>query len=132
VGIVKEYLLDTCTFIWLAADPRKLSRGAIVLLNDPAVLRRISIASVWEIVLKYRSGKLPLPRPPREWVEQQSRIQNIGILSFEREVLYRSGELPAVHDDPFDRLIAAESLFRRQPVISPDAPFLAYGCETHW
>jgi len=92
----------------------------------------MSLASVWEISLKYRTGKLPLPQPPRYWIEEQVRLQNIEILDLVRESLYRSTELPAVHNDPFDRLIAAESLVHNLTIISPDEPFTNYGCKTIW
>ena len=125
-------LLDTCTFIWLTSAPGQLSEKAARMLGDQTQARHISLASVWEISLKYRTGKLPLPQPPRYWIEEQVRLQNIEILDLARESLYRSAELPAVHNDPFDRLIAAESLVHNLAIISPDEPFKTYGCKTIW
>jgi PIN domain nuclease of toxin-antitoxin system len=129
---MKPILLDTCAFVWLASKPAHLSPAAIEILQDTARQRTLSQASVWEIVLKFRTGKLPLPHPPRIWIEEQARLQHIHIHTLEREVLYRSGELPDIHKDPFDRLIAAEALYRKMPLLSPDAPFLAYGCKVVW
>ena len=129
---MKPLLLDTCVFIWLASKPEHLSRAAVDILQDPTRQRMLSQASVWEIVLKYRTGKLPLPRSPRIWIEEQARLQHIQILDLEREAIYRSGELPDIHRDPFDRLIAAETLHRKMPLLSPDGPFRAYGCEVVW
>ena len=126
------YLLDTCTFIWLTSVPGQLSDKAARKLGEEGHTRHMSLASVWEISLKYRTGKLPLPQPPRYWIEEQVRLQNIEILELNRESLYRSAELPAVHNDPFDRLIAAEGLVHNLAIISPDEHLKSYGCKTIW
>jgi len=125
-------LLDTCTFIWLASDPRQLGPVAKAALDDHHKERFLSLASVWEIVLKYYSGKLPLPRMPEDWIEEQTRIQDITILNLERGVIYKSGKLPPVHRDPFDRMIAADALFHKMPILTPNAPYLEYGCQVIW
>lgn len=125
-------LLDTCTFIWLTSDPVKLGSGAVEALEDPLRERLISTATVWEIVLKYHNGKLPLPQKPEIWIEEQARLQDISILHLEREVIYRSGHLPPVHKDPFDRIIAAESSHHRAAIVSPDTPYRDYGCNVIW
>ena len=125
-------LLDTCTFIWLCSDPGKLGRNAARALDDEANDRVISTASIWEITLKHHSGKLPLPAAPSEWTEEQLGRQYIDVLPLQRPVLYRAGALPAVHKDPFDRVIAADALHRDLRVVSPDGPFKAYGCATVW
>jgi PIN domain nuclease of toxin-antitoxin system len=125
-------LLDTCAFIWLASDPDQLGDGAKQALRAPHKERFLSLASVWEIVLKYHTGKLPLPTKPEAWIEEQARIQDITILNLERGVIYQSGKLPAVHRDPIDRMIAADSLFHKMPILSPDGPFGEYGCQVIW
>ena len=132
MGPVSGYLLDTCTFIWLTSAPGQLSAEAARKLGEEGQARHMSLASVWEISLKYRTGKLPLPQPPRYWIEEQVRLQNIEILELNRESLYRSAELPAVHNDPFDRLIAAEGLVHNLAIISPDEHLKSYGCKTIW
>jgi len=125
-------LLDTCTLIWLTSQPDQLGSEAILALSDPYKKRFLSLASVWEIVLKYHLGKLPLPQKPEEWIEEQIRIQDITILNLERAAIYQAGRLPMVHRDPFDRIIAADSLIHRMTLLSPDAPFHEYGCKVVW
>jgi len=125
-------LLDTCTFIWLCSDPVKLSGRAAKALDSPNNDRALSLASVWEITLKYHSGKLPLPEQPDRWIEEQLRLQDIDVLPLQRTTLYRAGALPPIHKDPFDRVIAADSLQRDLRVVSPDGPFRAYGCNVIW
>lgn len=125
-------LLDTCTFVWLCSDPAKLSAPAATALDDPANDRAMSLASVWEIALKYHTGKLPLPEVPAIWVEKQLRLQCIDVLPLHRATVYRAGTLPPIHRDPFDRVIAADALQRNLRVISPDSPFALYGCAVAW
>ena len=125
-------LLDTCTFIWLCSDPEKLSEPATKALDEPANDRALSMASVWEIALKYQSGKLPLPQRPDIWVEEQLRLQDVDVLPLQRAVLYQAAALPPVHKDPFDRVIAADALERILRVVTPDKPFEIYGCKVVW
>ena len=125
-------LLDTCTFIWLCSAPEKLSEPATRVLDIQSNDRALSLATVWEIALKHHSGKLPLPEKPSRWIEEQLRLQDIDVLPLQRTTLYGAGALPAIHKDPFDRVIAADALQRGLRVVSPDAPFRAYGCEVIW
>ena len=125
-------LLDTCTFIWLCSAPEKLSGPAAKALDSQNNDRALSLATVWEITLKYHGGKLPLPEQPGRWIEEQLRWQDIDVLPLQRTTLYRAGALPPIHKDPFDRVIAADSLQRGLRVVSPDVPFRAYGCNVIW
>jgi PIN domain nuclease of toxin-antitoxin system len=72
-------LLDTCTFIWLCSAPEKLSGPASKALDSESNDRALSLATVWEITLKYHSGKLPLSEQPDRWIEEQLRLQDIDV-----------------------------------------------------
>ncbi len=80
----------------------------------------------------FDTGKLPLPSQPEVWIEEQVGLQDIEVLPLQRVVLYRSGSLPPIHKDPFDRVIAAEALHRDLRLLSPDEPFAKYGCAVLW
>jgi PIN domain nuclease of toxin-antitoxin system len=125
-------LLDTCALIWLTSAPEKLGVEAIKALEDIHQERFLSLASVWEIVLKYQTGKLLLPQKPEKWIEEQTQIQDITILNLERAVIYSSGNLPPIHKDPFDRMIAADALYHKMRILSPDIPYQHYGCKVIW
>jgi PIN domain nuclease of toxin-antitoxin system len=124
-------LLDTCAFLWLALEPECLSAKAVKTINK-ADLRFLSSASIWEIVIKNASGKLPLPVNPREWIPSRMDFFQLAMLPMDQEVLFLSGELPMIHRDPFDRLIAADSIQRSLPVITSDLPFEALGATRIW
>ncbi|MDV7400995.1 type II toxin-antitoxin system VapC family toxin, partial [Arthrospira platensis SPKY1] len=93
VGIMRA-LLDTCTFLWLALEPAKLSDAAKRVLDDHRAVRQLSRVSVMEIVLKYRAGKLPLPLAPEKWIPTRRAFFQLEDLPIEEAVIYRSGTLP--------------------------------------
>jgi len=124
-------LLDTCVFLWLALEPTKLSKRAVEAINN-APRRFFSSAGLMEIAIKHSAGKLPLPENPRAWAASRLAFFQVDLLPMDAEVIFLSGELPRVHADPFDRLIAAESIHHRVPVITPDEPFSALGAKRLW
>lgn len=125
-------LLDTCTFLWLAFDPGRLSRAARDVFDDPATVRVLSQVSVLEIVLKYRIGKLPLPMPPDRWVPSRREFFRLEDFPLTESVIFRSGRLPAGHDDPFDRLLAAHAIESGSTLLSPDVPLSVLGAARIW
>jgi PIN domain nuclease of toxin-antitoxin system len=125
-------LLDTCTFLWLALDPGRISPAAKAILDHPGTVRRLSQISVLEIVLKHRAGKLPLPLPPEDWIPSRRDFFQIENLPLDEAVIYRSGKLPAGHDDPFDRLIAAHAMETGSTLLSPDVPLSLLGAARIW
>lgn len=125
-------LLDTCTFLWLALDPGRISAAAREILDDPKTVRRLSQVSVLEIVLKHRAGKLPLPLPPDIWIPSRRDFFQLENLPLDESVIYRSGKLPDGHDDPFDRLIAAHAIETGSTLLSPDTPLSTLGAARIW
>ena len=125
-------LLDTCTFIWLSGSPGRLSAAAQQAIEDEFNTLFLSDVSVWEITMKYALGKLPLPSPPRNWVPAQAAFFQLRRLPLEAEPLYLSGELPMVHRDPFDRLLAAQAQSVSMSVLTPDSPFRDLGAQVIW
>lgn len=125
-------LLDTCTFLWLALEPGRISTAAQRLLDDPGNVRRLSQVSVLEIVLKFRAGKLPLPLPPETWIPSRRQFFQLENLPLDESVIYRSGTLPDGHEDPFDRLIAAHAIESGSTLLSPDTPLSLLGAARIW
>ncbi len=101
-------------------------------MNDPGNELFLSDASVLEISIKHSIGKLPLPLPPRLWVPSRAAFFHVQCLPLEQSVLFRSGELPRVHADPFDRLIAAHAIENGLALISPDTPLESLGASRRW
>ena len=73
--------------------------------------------SILEIALKWTSGKIVLPLPPRTWVQTQMDIWQLDIVSIGADDIYRCTELPNVHKDPFDRMIVAQAIIAT-PIVT--------------
>jgi len=131
VGIV-NLLLDTCTFLWLAQQPDKISVTASKLIDNTDNELHLSQVSVLEIVMKHSAGKLPLPDAPRKWISSKLRYHQVVDFPLTKEVMFHSGELPRVHADPFDRLLAAHAIIEGFTLLSPDKPFSNLGASRIW
>jgi PIN domain nuclease of toxin-antitoxin system len=129
---VKTLLLDTCAFLWLALDPGRIPEKAATLLNDTRNPRLLSQVSVLEIVLKFRTGKLPLPLPPEEWIPTRRTFFCIRDLPLTEANICQSRHLPSEHSDPFDRLIAAQALASNHEVLTSDPRFRDLGARVTW
>lgn len=125
-------LLDTCVFIWLSQEPDRLSQIASETIRDDKNDVYLCDVSIWEIVLKYHAGKLPLAVSPRQWVAEHAPFFRIEALPIQAEAIFASGELPPVHRDPFDRLIAAHAEINGLVVVSPDPAFPKLGVDVLW
>ena len=127
-----KLLLDTCAFLWLATEPVRLSKAAADAINDEANERFLSDVTLWEISLKHFVGKLPLPEPPRDWIPKQSAFFDLQPLAIDAAAIFRSGELPDVHRDPFDRLLAAQAIGGSFRLITVDNVFDDLGADRLW
>ena len=127
-----KILLDTHVFLWAITDSPKLSVQQRDLFLDEANEVHMSVASLWEILIKAGLGKLPLPEPAIEYLVRQMDQNRILLLPIWIAHLAELQKLPPLHRDPFDRILAAESLVHGLTVLSPDAFFRRLGCEVIW
>lgn len=119
---IKSYLLDTQVYLWwLAGDPR-LTQNAQKILKNPDFPAYLSVASVWEIVIKQAKGKLQLSKD-LEWIINKS---NFRILSIELPHVLHLKQLPDYHRDPFDRILISQALSEKFTLITGDAKIWQY------
>lgn len=121
-----RFLLDTHIFVWWNDEPERLSRRAFDLCSDPANTLVLSVASVWELQIKYGLGKLTLSAPLRQIISDQQRINGIEILPVTLAHVFALENLPPIHKDPFDRLLIAQSIAENIGLLSVDAVFKDY------
>ena len=127
-----QYLLDTCTLIWLSTDPDKLSPATVQAIDASDSVLLWSDVSALEIALKWSAGKLVLPDPPRHWLERQIDTWGLDCLSLKRTDIYRASELPPYHRDPFDRLLVAAALGSNATILTPDEAIRQYPVSSRW
>ena len=125
-------LLDTCTFLWLTAEPARLESVARAAIDADAAQLFLSDASVWEVCLKWQAAKIRLPSPPRRWFADQMLAWRVDRLALEHEHFYRATELPAGHKDPFDRLLVAQAIHKGLSIVTPDPMIHAYPVAVIW
>lgn len=115
-------ILDTNALLWLMAGNPRLNSKARALIDSASEVF-VSSASIWEISIKHRNGKIE--EDPEEIVE---RIEEAGL--HELPVLMRhavaAGKLPLLHRDPFDRLLVAQAITEPMRLLTADAQLTAY------
>jgi PIN domain nuclease of toxin-antitoxin system len=128
---VVTYLLDTAPFLWAVADPGKLSAVVRKLIESRNHRLFVSVASLWEVVLKARKGLLHLEDPPR-WLEAGIRSIEAEVLPIKAAHVYAVGQLPAIHKDPFDRVLLAQAASEGWTLISNDRLVRRYAVPAVW
>jgi PIN domain nuclease of toxin-antitoxin system len=125
-------LLDTHCWLWWHLEPERMSRGALELVADPYHQIAFSVASSWEIVVKYALGKLRLPEPPESYIPSRLEAQGLRILPIEQVHALGVASLPSLHADPFDRVLIAQAQVEKLKLLTADPRILAYDVETIW
>ena len=125
-------LLDTHSFLWFLLDDPNLSQTAKDSIADPDNDIEISPASYWEIAIKISLKKYSLPEPYEQFMERELATNQFRILPIEPKHTAALTSLPFHHRDPFDRLIIAQAMVERVPVISGDEAFAAYPVTCIW
>jgi PIN domain nuclease of toxin-antitoxin system len=125
-------LLDTHVFIWLDSVPERLSDKALVVCQDQNNALYLSMASVWEMQIKQQLGKLNLKLPLKRLIEEQCANNGLQILPIAIHHIYALNELPLHHNDPFDRLILAQSKLEKLHLASADTIFNRYDVDLIW
>ena len=126
------YLLDTHTFLWLATEDERLSPTARELVLDPATDLFLSVGSVWEMAVKKSLGRMELTVPLSRLVAEQLKQLRTSLLEIRREHALLVETLPFHHRDPFDRLLVAQAIEERLPLLSADSQLDAYPVERVW
>ncbi len=125
-------LLDTHVFIWLDSQPEKLSNNALAICEDNSNQLYLSMASLWEMQIKLQLGKLKLKIPLEEMFALQKQENDLNLLNFSLDHIYQLQDLPFHHNDPFDRIIIAQSMLENMRLVSIDEKFKLYNLEVLW
>jgi PIN domain nuclease of toxin-antitoxin system len=127
--VAGPYLLDTSTLIWSLASPDRLSPAASrALKSGPLVL---SVVSYWEVVIKARKGLLAIADPVNWWSRATSLLGG-EILSIRAAHISALAGLPALHHDPFDRMLVAQAAAEGLAFLGSDAQIRQYSIKSLW
>lgn len=118
----RGYLVDTHIFLWLMEKSKRIAPKIYTLLSNPQIKAYISVASIWEIILK--RNKTPL-KVPRDIIKSIKRI-NFSILPIEAVHVMEVEKLPNVHTDPFDRILIAQAREEKLIILTSDPKFKKY------
>jgi len=127
-----KLLLDTHAFIWWDSNPDKLSPRALTLCQDRRNTLIVSVASLWEMQIKAQLGKLKLNIPMAELIKNQKETNAIKVLTISLEHILELGNLPTIHNDPFDRLLIAQAKVENAMIVSTDSIFAQYTITVVW
>lgn len=125
-------LLDTCAFIWLIRADKRLSPAARSLFQSPENKVFLSAVSAWEIAVKHYAGKLPLARPAHEYIPMEREKHGIATLDLDETATFELHKLPAIHADPFDRLLICQAITHQMTILTPDPFIHQYPVSVKW
>jgi PIN domain nuclease of toxin-antitoxin system len=125
-----KILLDTHTFLWGITDASKIPQRvrSLILAEEPW----ISVASVWEILTKVQLGKLDLPKPTGPFVLSQLFLNGVQVIPVTMHHVLQVEALTLHHRDPFDRLLIAQCIGEKWPIVTADPLFAHYPVEVIW
>ncbi len=135
-----DLLLDTHALLWFLAGDPKLSTSARAAITDLSNDARVSVASLWEVAIKFSIGKLLLTGGVSRLLEQAFIESGFERLPIEPEHLVEVAALPfkqkpggADHRDPFDRLLIAQARADRRTLVTNETWWqAAYGVDVLW
>lgn len=125
-------LLDTHTLLWALVEPHKLSARATELIEDPGNVVVVSAASAWEISTKFQLGRLPKARSVVDGYQHHLRTLRAVELPINSAHAITAGSFTGPHRDPFDRMLAAQSLMEALPMVSKDHLLQEFDVELIW
>lgn len=123
-----RFLLDTHVFLWLNSEPGRLGPHLEQMHHRTTDLL-LSAASSWEIAVKYGLGRLPLPEPPERYVPDRMRAIGALPLAVEHAHALAASSLPALHRDPFDRMLVAQARTEGVVLVTADPVLARYDAE---
>ena len=121
-----KIVLDTHIFLWFISGDAQLSTDVRDAIRAPDNEVYLSAVSVWEAIVKYQLGKLPLPEHPETYLPKQRDLHQIVSLSLDESSVAQLAKLPPLHRDPFDRMLICQALEKGLTIATVDGAIRAY------
>jgi len=116
-----KLLLDTHIFLWYITGDKRLSNDKRDSIRDSNNEVYLSVVSIWEAIIKYQLGKLPLPQPPEIYLPAQRQQHQIMSLTLDEGSVAHLAQLPAIHRDPSDRMLICQATVQSLSLMTDDA-----------
>jgi PIN domain nuclease of toxin-antitoxin system len=129
---MNRYLLDTHVFIWWMQDSKQLSQNARTIIADSANEIYISAATVWEMSIKCKLGKLEIKNFSEEFLKKQIIANAFSFMHISLSHSFRIYELDIFHKDPFDHMLIAQAQIENCVIITKDSLFEKYDVDILW
>lgn len=120
------YLLDTHTLLWMRFDEDRLSDKVKRLIEDTNNRLFVSVATLWEISIKYSLDKIILPDKPDIYFQNVIYEDDLNVLPVSPVHALRVYTIPQLHRDPFDRVLIIQSITDKLPLITKDEAIIRY------
>ena len=127
-----KLLLDTHALLWALGEPDRLSSPARAAIENPANVRLVSAATAWEIATKLRLGRLPNARVVIDGYQRHLELLRAEELAISTSHALLAGRLESPHRDPFDRMLAAQSLVEGARLVTGDPVLRDLGAAVLW
>ena len=124
-----KILVDTHVFLWAITEDGRMSKKHRAMWLDGENELWLSVASIWEMLIKAGIGKLPLPTPAASYIFKQMEKNRVNALPVRPQHFAELEKLPPLHRDPFDRLIMAQARVEKMPVMTVDTRLREYGAK---
>ena len=119
-------LLDTHIFLWYITGDSRLPEAMQQDIRAADNEVYLSVVSLWESVIKYHLGKLPLPEPPETYLPLQRERHRIASLPLHEASVSHLPNLPNLHRDPFDRILICQAMVHNLTLMTVDESVRAY------
>jgi PIN domain nuclease of toxin-antitoxin system len=126
---MRRLLLDTHAFLWWLSDSRKLNLDARTAISEPSALVHVSAATIWEVAIKARLGKV---NPGTKHLDDEIAANDFSELAISARHALAAGNLPMHHDDPFDRMLIAQAQLEDLTIVTHDKAFGGYKVPIIW
>jgi len=119
-------LLDTHIFLWYINGDKQLPSPMRRAIRNPHNAVYLSVVSLWEATIKFDLGKLPLPESPNTYIPRQRVRHLIASLPVNESDVKQLAKLPALHRDPFDRMLICQAIERQLTLVTVDDAICSY------
>ena len=126
-----DLLIDTHAFLWFITGDKQLPDKIVKLIGDSDNKCSVSIATIWEIVIKLSLDKLEIKGgfyTIEDFLENND-FEMLPVDFSHTKVLLK---LEHPHNDPFDRMIISQAIAEKLVIVTKDRIFKAYKVKVIW